>query len=148
MAALPIYLDIFSSLGKQAADLTAQREDGRPLRPSPGASISSHISRQLGWLHNIHKQFSFLFFAMTDGSFRHLRSTKGRRDITSLCGSVINLQHQSVYPKKPYDTQPYISKLRVSVTHFWASCHLTGNKGPDSKLICLALYHKTFFKKL
>lgn len=32
-----------------------------------------------------------------------------------------------------------INKLRGSVTHFWASCHLTGNKGPHSRLIFLIL---------
>lgn len=57
-----------------------------------------------------------------------------RQSKEGLYEPAINLQPQSVYPAKLYATQTcglrLINKLRVSVTQFLASCHLTGNKGP------------------
>lgn len=43
----------------------------QPLRPSLSPSISSHICSQAARLHNIHKQFSFLRFPVTDGPVPH-----------------------------------------------------------------------------
>lgn len=53
---------------------------GRPFGPSPSTSIPSHICRQSGRLHNIHKHFSLLFCV----GWRFSPSAKVRRDFTSL----------------------------------------------------------------
>lgn len=114
----------------------AGRSDPRPPLPSPATSADS-LAGYITFTNTF--LFSSLLCRMALFSIR--QSKEG------LYEPSINLQPQSVYPAKLYATQTcglrLINKLRVLVTHFLASCHLTGNKGPpgNSKVIFPALCH-------